>query len=259
MHRKAGNLKKTLGGSPIALLASLLLISIAVQSARLIWALVVPIGPIGAWHRSPLPQSGGTNGFDPFFRLQTGPQQAVVTSLSLQLFGIRMDSAMGRGSAIIATPDGVQSSYAVGDEIVPGVTLKVVSFDSVTLDRGGASEQLFLDQSVPAPAAQIGTRPVVQAAGLVVTPPAPVTIQNHVGFAPRFEGEKVTGLLLNPKGDGAAFKAAGLAPGDVLLAINGQPVTSLDDVSSLPSGGGTAILKVERGGRVMTVNAKVGQ
>jgi general secretion pathway protein C len=259
MRWKLGDSRKAKGGSPFILLAAMLMALIAVQSARLIWALVVPFGPVGAWFRSPLPQSGGTNGFDPFFRLQAGPQQAVVTSLSLKLFGIRMDSAMGRGSAIIATPDNVQSSYAVGDVIVPGVTLKAVSFDNVTLDRGGASEQLFLDQSVPAQVAQVGAQPVMQTAGLVVAPPAPVTIQDHVSFMRRLEGDKVTGLVLNPKGDGAAFKAAGLAPGDVLLAINGQPITSLDDVSSLPSGGGAANLKVERGGRVMTVNAKVGQ
>ncbi len=259
MRWKLGDSRRDRGGSPFVLLASVLLILIAVQSARLIWALVVPIGPVGGWHRSPLPQRAGTSGFDPFFRLQTGAEQAVVTSLSLQLFGIRMDSAMGRGSAIIATPDGVQSSYAVGDVIVPGVTLKSVSFDNVTLDRGGTSEQLFLDQSVPAQTAGRSAQPVMQAAGLVVPTASPVTIQDHVAFAPRVEGNKVTGLVLNPKGDGGAFKAAGLAPGDVLLAINGQPITSLDDVSSLPSGGGAAVLKVERGGRVMTVNAKVGQ
>jgi general secretion pathway protein C len=76
----------------------------------------------------------------------------VVTSLDLALYGIRQDEASGRGSAIIATPDGVQRSFAVGEEIVPGVTLTAVAFDSVTISRGGVTEQLFMDQS---PAAQV--------------------------------------------------------------------------------------------------------
>src|SRR3546814_14461007 len=56
----------------------------------------------------------------------------------------------GRGSAIVGTPDGEQRSFAVGEEIVPGVTLLAVNFDSVTISRGGTAEQMFLDQSPPA-------------------------------------------------------------------------------------------------------------
>jgi general secretion pathway protein C len=35
----------------------------------------------------------------------------------------------------------------VGEEIMPGVRLAAVEFESVTLDRGGAREQLYIDQS----------------------------------------------------------------------------------------------------------------
>jgi general secretion pathway protein C len=64
---------------------------------------------------------------------------------------------------------------------------------------------------------------------------------------------------LNPKGDGALFKAAGLEPGDMLIAVNGAPVSDGADVRSLLAGGGTVSLEVERGGRRMTVSAKTGQ
>jgi general secretion pathway protein C len=40
----------------------------------------------------------------------------------------------------------------VGDEIAAGATLKAVAIDHVVLDRGGAEEVLYLDQSEPAPA-----------------------------------------------------------------------------------------------------------
>jgi general secretion pathway protein C len=141
-------------------LAELALLSlVAIQCARLVWVAVTPVGPVGDW-RPPAPAALAQSGpgllgsFDPFFRLagQTaGP--VVVTSLSLKLFGVRQDTASGRGSAIIALPDGQQRSFAVGDEIMPGVTLAGVAFDNVTISRGGATEQLFMDQSKGAPAA----------------------------------------------------------------------------------------------------------
>ena len=110
-----------------------------------------------------------------------------VTSLSLKLYGIQLNEASGSGSAIIAGADGVQMSYALGDEIVPGVKLKAVFFDHVLLDRGGAEESLFIDQSSPAPEAGgppvAGTTPMpgvaapMQAAPVVPAPvpPAPLT------------------------------------------------------------------------------------
>jgi general secretion pathway protein C len=136
----------------VILLAGLLAL-VAVQAARLIWVLVTPAGPIGT---PPTPASrgnGSIGGFDPFFRLQASATSNAVTSLPLKLYGTRRDSATGQGFAIIASLDGVQSSFAVGETIMPGVTLSGVGSDEVTIDRGGVQEKLFLDQSVPAPVA----------------------------------------------------------------------------------------------------------
>lgn len=240
----------------------LILIALAVQFASLVWAVVSPLGPVGDWRPASVTQvpaylSGDTQ-FDPFFRLQSAaPSQAAVTSLSLKLFGVRIDSAMGRGSAIIATPDGIQSSFAVGDEVVPGVKLKSVAFDSVTIDRSGVEEQLFLDQSVAAPIAQPGTPAPISATG-VVGPAANVSgLQSLIEAAPRMSGNSITGLTLTPKGDGAGFNRAGLQSGDVLTAVNGKPISSISDISQIaPAGDGNVLLTVERAGRSMTVSAK---
>lgn len=162
-----------------------LLALLALQCARLLWALAAPVGPVGEWKAptGPAAASAAMAGdFDPFFRLapQAGPM--VVTALNLQLYGVRQDRASGRGSAIIATPDGKQRSYAVGEEILPGVTLSAVDFDNVTISRGGSSEQLFMDQSGEAPAAPgappgppSGTQPPLPPLNVptVVAPPAP--------------------------------------------------------------------------------------
>jgi general secretion pathway protein C len=122
----------------------MLLALLAVQCARLVWLVVTPTGPLGDW-RPATPGFAGSpsamlRDFDPFFRLTGGDDKpGIVTSLQLTLFGTRVDQAMGGGSAIIAGPDNVQHSVAVGQEVMPGVKLKAVAFDHVTIDRGGAS------------------------------------------------------------------------------------------------------------------------
>ena len=138
------------------LLELALLALIALQCARLIWTAATPVGPLGDWQGTADPRSDASAGllgaFDPFFRLSGAAGPVTVTSLNLKLFGIRQDQASGQGSAIIAGSDGQQRSVAVGEEIEPGVTLQSVDFDHVTISRGGADEQLFMDQSEPAQA-----------------------------------------------------------------------------------------------------------
>jgi general secretion pathway protein C len=239
---------------PVRALWWLLAVLLVLQCVRLFWTIVTPVSPVGKWHSAkPLSAITGAPGFDPFFRTSGGAAPTTaVTSLALKLFGTRVDYASGRGSAIIATPDGVQSSFAVGEEIVPGVKLKEVGGDFVVLDRGGTAEQLFLDQSTPAAvAAPNGTTP----------PPTPApaagvqAVLDVVSVQPRMSGSEMSGLILTPKGDGAAFKAAGLEPGDILLAVDGKRVDAITDLPALPAGGNGPVLQVERAGRTITVTS----
>lgn len=140
-------------GWPYAV-AALLAAGVVVQLVRLIWALTVPIGPYGDWRPQPAQiiaasQRGALfRSFDPFFRgALAGPVTAQVTAMNLKLYGVNVNEAMGGGSAILAGEDGVQASYGVGDEVMAGVKLVGVAFDHVILERGGARESLFMDQS----------------------------------------------------------------------------------------------------------------
>ena len=245
-----------------------LLALIAVQAARLVWALVTPLGPVGEWRpastMNALPAAGALGDFDPFFRLQGGGGPAVVTGLNLQLFGVREDRATGRGSAIVGLPDGTQRSFGVGEEIIPGVTLAAVGFDNVTINRAGAMEQIFLDQSQPAQAAgtaQPGQPPApAQAAPppppIVATPAPPANAP--LSLQPRVNNNQITGLIVAPGGDGgAAYRAAGFQPGDVIVAVNGQRVTGADQALTLfRQAGGSVTLMVDRGGRAVPVRMR---
>ena len=264
--------------------AALLLI-LAIQVARLLWALVTPVGQFGEWRaREPVVVSADTrtalfSGFDPFFRASGGTASGVqqVTSLPFLLFGIRLNEASGQGSAIIANEAGEQASYAVGDEIAPGIVLKAVQFDHVIIDRGGASETLYIDQSSDVPLASptaatgeagsmltslsMGAAPVAAAApdggATAALPPTSSVVLKAVDMQARTDKGGVTGIVLNPNEGGEAMTRAGLRPGDVVVQINGRRVTSLDDVAQLQAAirpGARLSLMVERGGSTVPVS-----
>lgn len=254
------------------LLAAVLGALLIWQLVRLLWTIITPLSPLGAWQpqaaiiASPAERRALFASFDPFFRsAPQGPASATVTALGLTLFGININEATGGGSAIIAAEDGVQSSYAVGDEVAPGVRLVGVAFDHVLLDRGGARESLFLDQSgeaaianastpLPAPTPEVGLAAAsgTNASGEM----SPESLKAGVGFAPRTENGRVTGLVVQPQGDGAIFRAAGLRPGDVIRSVNGRPIGSASDAAALANQiapGARISLEVERGASVVPI------
>ena len=236
------------------------------QAVRLLWTLVVPLSPLGAWQpqtaviASPAERRALLSGLDPFFRgAGQGPATVTVTSAGLTLFGINLNEATGGGSAIIAGEDGMQTSYAVGDEIAPGLKLVGIAFDHVLLDRGGTRESLFLDQSGPVPTANPALpapTPEPGSAAAAGGELSPEALRAGVGFAPRAENGKVTGLVVQPQGDGAVFRAVGLKPGDVVRSVNGRPIGSAADAAALANQfvpGARLSLEVERGASVVPV------
>ncbi|WP_375272982.1 type II secretion system protein N [Sphingomonas sp.] len=234
---------------------------LAVQCARLVWTVVTPIAPLGAWAPAgpvlPGDPAGVFASFDPFYRVSGAQTQATaVTSLQLTLFGTRIDEAQGRGSAIIAGPDGVQKSVSVGEEVAPGVVLKSVAFDHVTLDRGGESEDLFLPQSDGGTAAVAAPAAVGGAAAPTPAVTSAADLRADLTAIPRIDGGRVTGLTLRGQGKGA-FQAAGLQDGDVVTAIGGRPIGSAADLAQLQNGGATAVT-IERGGQSLPVTLPAG-
>lgn len=254
------------GKGAVPFLEALIWLVLVVQAARLFWALVTPVGVIGDW-KAPVPvamppaaRQSLFGSYDPFsIGAEQGQSGAQVTSLSLTLYGIRVNEGTGGGSAIIAGPDGVQSSYGVGDEVIPGVILKAVAYDHVVLDRGGAAESLYLDQSDPVSA------PVAGPVATDAVPPGdgpltPAMLMRDVGFAPRLDNGKVTGIIVTQNGaDG--FAKAGFQPGDIIVQVDGQPIGSAGDVKALQGRikpGGRVALSVERNGAVVPTSLVLG-
>lgn len=254
---------------PIFALEWVVLAMLAVQIARLIWAVVTPVTSFGAWtgQQVVIPSASEQQAlftrFDPFYRTTEASAggSPVVTSLALTVYGIRVNEGSGLGSAIIATPDGLQNSFAVGDEILPGVKLKAVAFDHIVIDRGGAEETVFLDQSQAAPVADpeapdspssFPGQTVPQ--NIVPQSLTPAAIKSDIGFSPRTDGGRVTGLVLSPKGP--MFQNAGFRPGDIVTQVNGRPITSMSDLQALQNQiapGARISLMVERGATTVPI------
>ncbi|MPT47394.1 MAG: PDZ domain-containing protein [Sphingobium sp.] len=240
-----------------------------VQLVALLWLVVTPVGPFGQWQgkqaviadastRSQL--LGGYDLFYPSADGATGPQN--ITSLALKLYGVRINEGSGLGSAIIAGSDEVQNSYAVGDEIAPGVMLKSVSFDHVVITHNGAEESIFLDQSGPVEPVAASTPATMPAddgsgngpgaASAVAADNSAEALKSSIGFGPRMSGGRLTGIVVARKG--AGFDAAGFRAGDVITQINGRPISSASDLAGVQQAivpGARISVMVERGAQIV--------
>ena len=249
-----------------------------IQLARLIWALVTPVGPFGDWRaREPVVVSADARmalfaGLDPFFRSGAGlagdGSLQQVTSLPLKLYGISLNEASGDGSAIIAYEGADQASYAVGEEIAPGVVLKEVHFDHVVIERGGASEMLYIDQSGSGDEGEVVAQPFPAQPGGESAPGAagspapsaatsPATALRAIGMMPRNEKGVVTGIILNARQGDEAMSRAGFQPGDIIVQVNGRPVSSANDIVQLQDAlrpGARLSLMVERGAATVPIS-----
>lgn len=245
--------------SLVAAAQVLLALLLAFAAARLVWALLAPVGPVGTPPPPTLAARSDTavfGRFDPFFQMPGDGGPTVVSDLAIDLYGTRVDNVSGRGSAIIGV-DGTQRSFVVGEEIMPGVTLHGVAFDSVTVSRGGSLEQLFLDQSVPARAVS----PAPAAAADTATVQVPLErVEREITGEPVHRGGEIEGLALKPAGSGGLFNEIGLKAGDVLLSANGVRIDSETlpgSIANLIGDNDVAVLEIRRGAEVQTVTFEI--
>lgn len=252
-----------------ALFFGIALLILLIQVARLMWTVITPVSPVGDWRPASavvLPvatRQALFSTFNPFARGAAADQgQAVITSLQIELFGITVNGSSGLGSAIIAGSDGIQTSYAVGEEIQSGVTLAGVAFEYILINRGGTQERVYIDQSVPAQVVGSGSAPASGAGGATrATSGAtvsgagnpPRTVENlnrFVGFNPRNVNGKITGIVASPSGDVAGYRAMGFLPGDIITSVNGRRIASASDAAFVQQQikpGARLSLMVERG------------
>jgi len=252
---------------------------LAVQLGRLVWIVAEPRDAAASMASSPTAMSPADPAvfqrFDAFFR--TGGQSSLAEASAagsgqMRLYGLRSDGS-GGGSAIIGLADGRQVSVGVGEEVEPGLILRGVGPDYVTLARGASlSRLIFSDVPVgvapvppPPPGPQIVTPPPPPPPP-AVTPTAasvdPAQLIAQAGLRPRMRGLRLDGFTVSASGDAALLRAAGLQAGDVILAINGQSLDSLERIAALRgqlANSSGAELRFERDGTVQASTIGTGR
>jgi general secretion pathway protein C len=220
----------------------------------------------------PSPDTAVLSRFDAFFHTGERSSLAEITnsgSDQLRLFGVRAGEG-GGGSAILGLPDGRQVSVGVGEEVQPGLILRSVAQDHVTLSRGGSVSRIDFGE-VPMGAASVPSPPTTPQ---VVAPPRPAPpasaaaeaavvdparLMAEAGLRPRMQGLSVNGFTVTARGDSAQLAAAGLRAGDVILSVNG---IALDGPSALNrlrtdlAEAPQAVIRFERDGTPQTTTVR---
>ncbi len=211
------------------------------------------------------------------------------TRLDLVLRGVIAHSEDGTGSAIIEYR-GQQAVYAVDDTLpVSGrVTLAKVMPFQVVLDNGGAYELLTLYQPSSLDAQLAGMSPVTPAPSRAAqAPPAdvrvidkrsdeittalaqayreqlyqdPQSLAELVRIAAVRDGGELQGYRLTPGRDREQFERLGFRSGDLVVAVNGMPLSDPANTMRLYQAmrsASEASFDLLRGGEAVAVNVSL--
>ncbi len=216
-------------------------------------------------------------------KIQQGPKEVDLTALQeteldIRLWGTLVLDKGGRNYAVIEDKKaGGQYLYQVGDKIQEAM-VKLILRERVVLDVGGKDEILQIEELAAAGAAggRIQPAPTIPEAP---SAPEPVSrevnldrkiideamanigeLMKQVRIRPFFEGGNPAGLSLVGVAPGSIFQQMGIRNGDVLQAVDGQPILTVDDVvnfyQSLSSADNLAI-QIRRGGRIVDIQYKI--
>jgi general secretion pathway protein C len=173
------------------------------------------------------------------------------SSMNLVLSGVMVTP--GGSFALISTDGGEELPFALGQDIVAGVTLYAVYADRVLIRRGGATESLLLKDTgdglangsvmtakaaparrASAPSGRGAVQP--QGSGTFAVDRQQLTQQMQT---PEFLSQALMvpnaggGFLVREIQPGSVYEKLGLRVGDVINAVNGQAVNSVEDVMRL--------------------------
>lgn len=267
----------------VALFAVLL----GILLSRLIWVVVEPGGAVSK--TSALPRYSAANAASTTIAAETtlltnlNPfdidaasgeiliEEAPETALNLLLLGSRASTNDDLASATIRTPDNVARVYKPGDEIISGVVLEQVLPDQqILLRRNGALESLRKlgrgegllvlgtdgresqsDSSAQVSSTQTGPFRVEDGSALF----------NSMSIQGVREGNNLTGYRLLARGDGKLMRKAGLVPGDVLIAFDGDGISDVvpADVRDRLVNGSEITLTLTRDGKTEIVRLAIGR
>ncbi|HRQ66511.1 MAG TPA: type II secretion system protein GspC [Xanthomonadaceae bacterium] len=210
--------------------------------------------------------------------------QARETSLRLTLRGVLAEEDPALGIALIAEEGARERAFRVGEEVPGGARLEGVYPDRVALNRAGVMETLSLPRASGSPGTVRSASPgSPQAALRSYTPifaqpqvlPGVDLAQATRGMAidadrlardisvlPVIEGGRFAGVRLSGGRDARILSQLGLRPTDVVTAVNGIQLDSLErgqQIAETLRESRSAQVTVRRDGRDVVLNINLNQ
>ncbi len=247
------------------LLTGAVIVSVAFALAGLTWRIAGHAGtgaitaPSGASAPSGSADIGPAIALAPFGKAESS-EATQPTTLPLELKGVIAAQASSIATAFIGEKGQDALPYHVGDN-VGGATLRAVLRDRVILASAGRLEYLtFPDPNAPAaPAPAQGsavTGPAPAQGGAAGAPPATSPAQPAV---PASAAALIQRFDATPSNGGYRIGAnapPGLKPGDVLLSLNGTPLSDPNAAGAAftaAQGNGSSTIQILRGGNRLTL------
>lgn len=205
------------------------------------------------------------------FGQDDSPAAATNTGGDIRLKGVFAVDGVTLSAAVVNLGAKDQMVRA-GDEISKGVTLAEVAADHIIVSRSGAREKITLERYTPVSASTSASRASPASSGFrlnvantsanayslsrqelntVLQDPRQMEFLGRIGVAPG------GGVRIDDAGANTLAGKLGLKAGDVISAINGQPVNSAGDLARLYSQFNTLAsvrVEVKRGGAPTMLN-----
>lgn len=170
------------------------------------------------------------------------PEEVPATQLRLSLRGVFHYPDVDRQRAIIASPDGKEDVYTVGDALPGGATLEDIGAQRVVLSRQGRLEALSFpedglagalgsrSQGFGAPSAETTT--LIDAVSMAqryreTMQSDPTALADIAQVQPYIEAGNFRGFRLRPGRQPNLLRQLGLRPGDVVTSVDGVPLDSM--------------------------------
>ncbi|MEP4547957.1 MAG: type II secretion system protein N [Saccharospirillum sp.] len=207
------------------------------------------------------------------------PVEAPETRLNMKLQAVLARGDDGTGFAIISRGGSQASAFSVGDDIFNQATLSAVYRDRVILDRNGQLETLRYEREATSQLLQVNDEPIEDDSSFRETidqaqqrvdrgEDVQAQVEQMVSYVQQRANSDPQGLLdevgLEATGSGyqvtqnaRQLAMAGLRPGDVVTAVNDQPVGNIGQdqalLNQILQTGGELKIQIQRGSRSFTI------
>lgn len=189
------------------------------------------------------------------------------TALALKLWGT-VTGSDGKNYAVIESKGGKQNLYRTGDTI-QDATVKLILREKIVLLVNGKDEMLDMEK-LPHPvksnpnSRRLQQRPSqriqLKRSQIESATESVNELMRAVNLRPYFENGKPSGLILSRIRPDSIFKKMGLINGDIIKKIDGEPVSSVENIlqsyENLKTSG-DVMLEIKRRGRIQQIEYHV--